>query len=104
MRMARHENDQRETDDYAGEFIRAVMLIEEVRAPKAKEPEMTDMKPMSPKSIEAQETFMKQPEPRGEGQVRERNSRSMASFAVTTTRRNMLLPLRPCTSCRSDDR
>lgn len=32
MSMARHEHDHRETDDYAEEFIRAVMLIGEARA------------------------------------------------------------------------
>jgi hypothetical protein len=35
MSMARHEHDHRETDDYAEEFIRAVMLLGEVRAPKS---------------------------------------------------------------------
>jgi hypothetical protein len=35
MSMARHEHDHRETDDYAEEFIRAVMLLGEVRAPEA---------------------------------------------------------------------
>jgi hypothetical protein len=39
MSMARHEHDHRETDDYAEEFIRAVMLLGEARAPKAKEQE-----------------------------------------------------------------
>jgi hypothetical protein len=32
MSMAQHEHDHRETDDYAEEFIRAVMLLGEVRA------------------------------------------------------------------------
>ncbi|GHF75313.1 hypothetical protein [Seohaeicola zhoushanensis] len=34
MRLTRHEYDHRETDDYAEEFIRAVMLLGEARAPK----------------------------------------------------------------------
>ncbi|GHC59248.1 hypothetical protein GCM10007315_23630 [Gemmobacter tilapiae] len=33
MSMARHEHDHRETDDYAEEFIRAVMLLGEARVP-----------------------------------------------------------------------
>lgn len=32
MSMARHEHDHRETDDYAEEFTRAVMLLGEARA------------------------------------------------------------------------
>jgi hypothetical protein len=39
MRMVRHEHDYRETDDYAEEFIRAVMRLGEARAPNAKDPE-----------------------------------------------------------------
>ena len=71
--MARHEHDHRETDDYAEEFIRAVMLIGEVRAPNAKEPEMTNMKPVPPKSKGAQDSSMNRPAQRGGVQVRERN-------------------------------
>jgi hypothetical protein len=33
MSMARHEHDHRETENYAQEFIRAVMLIGEARRP-----------------------------------------------------------------------
>lgn len=73
MRMGRHEHDHRETDDYAEEFIRAVMLIGEARVPNAKEREMTNMKPMLPKSKGAQNSSMNRPAQRGGVQVRERN-------------------------------
>lgn len=73
MRMAKHEHDFRETDDYAEEFIRAVMLIEEVRGPKAKEPEMTELKPVPPKSSGIQESSMNRPAQRSGVQVRERS-------------------------------
>ena len=73
MSMARHEHDHRETDDYAEEFIRAVMLIGEARAPNAKEPEMTNMKPVPPKGRGAQDSSMNRPALRGGVQVRERN-------------------------------
>lgn len=74
MSMARHEHDHRETDIYAAEFIRAVMLLGEARVPKAKEPEMTEMKPVPPKSRRAKDSSMNRPAKRGEVQVRERNS------------------------------
>ena len=61
MSMARHEHDHRETDDYAEEFIRAVMLILEARAPNAKEPEMTNMKPVLSKIRGAPNSSMNQP-------------------------------------------
>lgn len=73
MSMARHEHDHRETDDYAAEFIRALMLLGEARVPKAKEPEMTDMKPVPPKSRGAQDSSMNRPTQRGGVQVRETN-------------------------------
>ncbi|KRS13583.1 MULTISPECIES: hypothetical protein [Rhodobacterales] len=73
MRMARHEHDYRETDDYAEEFIRAVMLLVDVRAPNEREPEMTDMKPVPPKSRGAQDSSMNRPTQRNGVQVRERN-------------------------------
>jgi hypothetical protein len=71
--MARHEHDHRETEDYAEEFIRAVMLIEEARAPNAKEPGMTNMKRVPPKSRGARDSSMNRPALRGGVQVRERN-------------------------------
>lgn len=73
MSMARHEHDHRETDDYAAEFIRAVMLLGEARVPKAKESDVTDMKPVPPKSRGSQESSMDRPVQRGGVQVRERN-------------------------------
>lgn len=73
MRLAQREHDHRETDDYAEEFIRAVMLLGEVRAPNAKEPEMTDKQPEKPKSRGEKGSFMDRPAQRGGVQVRERN-------------------------------
>ena len=73
MKRTQREHDHRETDDYAEEFIRAVMLLGEARAPKVKEPEMTDMKPVSPNSRGGQGSLMNRPAQRGGVQVRERN-------------------------------
>lgn len=73
MRMARHEHDHRETDDYAEEFIRAVMLIGEARAPKAKETDVTDKQAVPPKSSGGKGSSMNRPTQRGGVQVRERN-------------------------------
>ena len=73
MRMARHEQDHRETDDYAGELIRAVMLLGDVRAPKAKGPEMTFKQPVPPKGSGGQGSSMNRPTQRDGVQVRERN-------------------------------
>lgn len=47
MQMARHEHDHRETDDYAEEFIRAVMLLGEARAPRQKDSKVTGEHPRS---------------------------------------------------------
>ncbi len=73
MRMVRHEHDHRETDDYAEEFIRAVMLLGDARARNAKETEMTDKQPVSPKSGGGQGSSVSRPTPRSGVQVRERN-------------------------------
>ncbi|MFQ1702902.1 hypothetical protein ACJ5NV_20185 [Loktanella agnita] len=73
MRMAQHENDHRETDDHAEEFIRAVMLLEEMRAPKPKEPEMTVKPPVSPNSSGGQGFPMYRIAQRDAIHVRERN-------------------------------
>lgn len=73
MRMVPHEHDYRETNDYAEEFIRAVMLLGEERAPNAKEPEMNDKQPEQPKSRGEKGAFMDRPAQRGGVQVRERN-------------------------------
>ncbi len=73
MRLTRHEHDHRETNDYAEEFMRAVMLLGEARAPNAKEPEMTDKQRVPPKSKRGQGSSMNWPPHRGGVQVRERN-------------------------------
>ncbi|WP_235857927.1 hypothetical protein [Marimonas lutisalis] len=73
MRMVQHEHDYRETDDYAEEFIRAVMLLVEERAPIANEPKLTDKKPVSPKGGGEQGSSMNRPTQRGGVQVNERN-------------------------------
>ncbi len=73
MRMVRHEHDHRETDDYAEEFIRAVMLLGEARAPNAKEPEMTNMK-SGPQNIRGGKgSSVNRAAQRGRVQVRKRN-------------------------------
>ena len=72
-KLTRHEHDHRETDDYAEEFIRAVMLLGEAPAPNGKEPEMTDIKPVTPNSRGGQDSSMSRPAQRGGVQVRERN-------------------------------
>lgn len=73
MSMARHEHDHRETDDYAEEFIRAVMRLGEVRAPKAKEANVSDELPLPPKSKVEKETSIDWPARRSGVQVLERN-------------------------------
>ena len=73
MSMARHEHDHRETDDYAEEFIRAVMLLGEVRAPNAKEQDVSDKQTEPPRRKGAKESSMDRPKQRGGVQVHERN-------------------------------
>lgn len=73
MSMVQREHDYRDTDDYAEEFIRAVMRLEEVRAPEAKEPDMTDKQSVPSKGRRGQSSSMNQPAQRGGVQVRERN-------------------------------
>ena len=73
MSMARHEHNHRETDDYAAEFIRAVMLLGEVRAPKTKEPDVTDKQTVPSRSRGEQGTSMDRPAKGGGVQVCERN-------------------------------
>lgn len=73
MSMARHEHDHRETDDYAEEFIRAVILLVEVRAPIAKEPNVTDKNPVPLRSRGEQGSSTDRPVQRVGVQVRERN-------------------------------
>ena len=73
MRLTRHEHDHRETDDYAAEFIRAVMLLGEARAPQSKETKVTDEQPASPKDQERQDHPERKSIRRDRVQVRERN-------------------------------
>lgn len=73
MSMARREHDHRETDDYAEEFIRVVMLLGEERVPKAKEPEMTAKRSMPPKIRGGQGSYVNRPTQRDWVQVDERN-------------------------------
>ncbi|MBV2359146.1 hypothetical protein KUH32_05115 [Thalassococcus sp. CAU 1522] len=73
MKVTQHEHDHRETDDYAAEFIRAVMLLGEAHVPKSKELEMTEMKPVPPNSRGGQGSSMNRPTLRGGVRVRERN-------------------------------
>jgi hypothetical protein len=73
MRMARHEHDHRETDDYAEEFIRAVMLLGEERAPNAKKQDVSDKQTESPRRKGALQSSMNRPKQRSGVQVRERN-------------------------------
>jgi hypothetical protein len=69
----RHEHDQRETDDYEEEFTRAAMLFGDVRAPRAKEPDMTDTHPVPRRRGGEHGTSMDRQAQRGGIQVRERN-------------------------------
>lgn len=73
MSTARREHDHRETDDYAEEFIRAVMLLGELPSPKAKMPDVIDKQPLPPKSRGEQVSSTDQPAQRGGVQLRERN-------------------------------
>ena len=71
--MARREHDHRETDDYAEEFIRAVMLLGEARAPKSKEPDIADKQLVPPGNKGEKGSSMDRPAQRGGVEVRERN-------------------------------
>lgn len=73
MSMAKHEHDHRETDDYAEEFILAVMLLGDLRAPKAKEPDVTEKQPVPPRRRGGQRSSMDRPIQRSGVQVYERN-------------------------------
>ncbi|MDU8946690.1 hypothetical protein [Ovoidimarina sediminis] len=73
MSMARHEHDHRETDDYAEEFIRAVMLLGEARAPQLKEPKVTYEPPGLPKDQGLAVPLQGRPARRDRVQLNERN-------------------------------
>ncbi|SEO18090.1 hypothetical protein SAMN04488011_12110 [Palleronia pelagia] len=73
MSMARHENDYRETDHYAEEFIRAVMLLGEARATKSKKPDMADKQLVPPRNKGEKGPAMDRSAQQGEVEIRERN-------------------------------
>ncbi|RYH07241.1 hypothetical protein [Tropicimonas sp. IMCC6043] len=73
MSMARREHDHRETDDYAEEFIRAVMLLGEERAPKAMEPDTTEKQPVPPRRRDGQVSDMDRSERPDRVQIRQRS-------------------------------
>lgn len=73
MKSTQREHDYRETNHYAEEFIQAVILLGEVRAPKAKDPDMTVKQPVPPKSSRGQGLSVNRPTHRDWVQVRERN-------------------------------
>lgn len=73
MKTNQREHDYRETADYAEEFIRAVMLLGEVRAPAASGPDMTDKQTAPPKSREENQSSLNLRAQRDGVQVRERN-------------------------------
>jgi hypothetical protein len=73
MSMVQHEHDHRETDDYAEEFIRAVMHLGEGRTPQPKKLKVTDEPPGLPKGREQMGPFQKRAARHDRVQVRERN-------------------------------
>ena len=73
MSMARHEHDHRETDDYAEEFICAVMLLGEARAPKSKKPDIADKQLVPPGSKGEKGSSMDRSAQQGGVEVLERN-------------------------------
>ncbi|MFD0978280.1 hypothetical protein [Tropicimonas aquimaris] len=73
MSMARREHDHRETDDYAEEFIRAVMLLGEERAPKAMEPDTTEKQPVPPRRGDGQVSDMDRSARPDRVQIRQRS-------------------------------
>ncbi|MDE4230685.1 hypothetical protein PXK05_19740 [Phaeobacter gallaeciensis] len=73
MSMARHEHDYRDADDYAEEFIRAVMLLGEARARKSKEPEAIGKRSVLPRHEEEEYSAGDRPGQRVRVQVRQRN-------------------------------
>jgi hypothetical protein len=73
MRMARHEHDHREPDDYAEEFVRAAILLAEVQALKAKESDAAGKRSVVTKSrVEKRSPIERSNRPDGV-QVQERN-------------------------------
>lgn len=73
MRMAKHEHEHRRTDDYAEEFIRAVMLLGEARAPRPEPAKAIDEQSGSPEGQARDRPFMNRQTRIDRVQVRERN-------------------------------
>jgi len=73
MKMKQHENDYRETDDYAEEFIRAVMLLGDARVPTPQKLKVPYQPLVPSKGIRGRGSHMDWPARRGSVQVRERN-------------------------------
>ena len=73
MSMARREHDHRETDDYAEEFIRAVMLLGEARVPKSKKPDIADKQLVPPRNLGGKGSSIDRSAQQGGVEVRERN-------------------------------
>ena len=75
MSMARHEHDYRGSDEYAEEFIRAVMLMGEARAPKSTKPKLPIEQNQSPRERGPSGLSAQRPAPRDldRVEVRERN-------------------------------
>ncbi len=61
MRMVPHEQDYRETDDYAEEFIRTVMLLGKTRPPRPKQAAEADGRRQSPKTQEEEGPVLHRP-------------------------------------------
>ena len=73
MNMARREHDHRDSDDYAEEFIRAVMLLGEARIPLLSEPAMAVKQPRSTRDKGSQGPSPERSTRMDRVQVRERN-------------------------------
>lgn len=73
MHMAKREHDHRETDDFAEEFIRAVMQLGEESPPEEARSASTGRAPVPPKGNQAQGIALNQPRQADGVQVSERN-------------------------------
>lgn len=73
MRMARHEHDYRDADDYAEEFIRAVRLLGDARPHRSPEPDKALKQPRLSRGTRSPRPSTTQPAQRERIQVRERN-------------------------------
>ncbi|MFD2855014.1 hypothetical protein [Seohaeicola zhoushanensis] len=73
MKMSRHEHDYRETDDYAEEFMRAVILLGETRAPQPKPLDMPVEQPAPTQGEGGRKPSAEQMVQRDRVQMRERS-------------------------------